>query len=610
MKKINLNLGIVVALLFALNLVTLNSYAQSPHKMSYQAVIRNSSFNLVVNAPIGMKVSILQGSATGTAVYVETQTPTTNANGLATIEIGSGTVVTGTIAAIDWTAGPYFIKTETDPAGGTTYSITSTQQLMSVPYALYAKTSGSSTPGPKGDTGPAGPTGAAGAAGAAGATGPMGPQGPAGVLSVNCLQCHIHDKGPSSGYAGSFAEKRDNAKSEYDHSVHAEAPHHLYAGQNAGCAYCHSNEGYNSRVETGAEPTYTYNATTGIYTYVFNAPAAVSSGLSTLPTNVSCFTCHKGNANDSMKLKYNKDSVAIALWSSPWNAKYGKISQDKKSLTCLNCHQARPVTYNTTVGGGNGTNVLDSLLINMTTRIYDSTKTAATGNKLSPGYRTGGHYGWPGNMFLGVGYGPAEIPGPFVYQNSAHTTQASCVMCHMATPTAGSSQYYTGGHTFMALNSFKGCNVVDCHNGSMSATATQFVSARNLSKTLLDSLGDLLKYNGSDLMMVDPVPFKADHSAMSAAPEGNLWYKFTTRRFNGYFNIYDATYNPNGAFKATNTNPGVGFKKYPNLTKGQLACMLAFQAGLREYSGGIHNYKYTVALLRNAIEYMKVNPVQ
>ena len=73
-----------------------------------------------------MKISILQGTVTGTVVYVETQTPTTNANGLVTIEIGGGTVISGTFATIDWANGSYFIKTETDPTGGTNYTITGT----------------------------------------------------------------------------------------------------------------------------------------------------------------------------------------------------------------------------------------------------------------------------------------------------------------------------------------------------------------------------------------------------------------------------------------------------------------------------------------------------
>jgi hypothetical protein len=123
-------------------LLTATTFAQTPEKMSYQAVVRDSGDALVTNQAVGMQISILQTTATATetAVYVETQTPTTNVNGLVTLEIGTGSVVSGDFTTIDWSIGTYFIKTETDPAGGTTYTITGTSQLMSVPYALHAKT--------------------------------------------------------------------------------------------------------------------------------------------------------------------------------------------------------------------------------------------------------------------------------------------------------------------------------------------------------------------------------------------------------------------------------------------------------------------------------------
>ncbi|WP_149243274.1 BclA C-terminal domain-containing protein [Dyadobacter sp. 32] len=124
--------------------ICLTAFAQAPEMMSYQAVIRNSSDVLVKDLQIGIRISILQGSASGTQVYQETHTPTTNANGLVSLSIGNGSSKAGSIANINWGNGPYFIQTETNPSGTTpTYTITGTTQLMSVPYALYAKTSGS-----------------------------------------------------------------------------------------------------------------------------------------------------------------------------------------------------------------------------------------------------------------------------------------------------------------------------------------------------------------------------------------------------------------------------------------------------------------------------------
>jgi len=124
-------------------LLTASVFAQSPEKMSYQAVIRNSSDALVTNTQIGLEVNIRQGTTSGTVVYTETQTPTTNANGLVSIEIGGGSGFN----TIDWANGPYFIETKTDPAGGTNYTITGTSQLLSVPYALYAANAGTATGG-------------------------------------------------------------------------------------------------------------------------------------------------------------------------------------------------------------------------------------------------------------------------------------------------------------------------------------------------------------------------------------------------------------------------------------------------------------------------------
>ena len=122
-------------------------YAQAPQKLNYQAVIRNSSGQLVTNHAVGMKISILQGSATGTVVYSETYSPVpqTNANGLVIIEIGSGVPATGIFTSINWGGGTYYLKTEIDPAGGTNYTVVGTSRLLSVPYSLFSKEAGTAT---------------------------------------------------------------------------------------------------------------------------------------------------------------------------------------------------------------------------------------------------------------------------------------------------------------------------------------------------------------------------------------------------------------------------------------------------------------------------------
>ena len=133
MKKL---LSIIGAVLLMSSAV----FAQAPEKISYQAVVRNSNGDLINNQSIGMQVSVLQGSASGAVIYVETQMPTSNTSGLVSIEIGTGFVVSGTFLSIDWGSDSYFMKIETDLAGGTNYTLTSTSELLSVPYALHAKT--------------------------------------------------------------------------------------------------------------------------------------------------------------------------------------------------------------------------------------------------------------------------------------------------------------------------------------------------------------------------------------------------------------------------------------------------------------------------------------
>ncbi len=155
--------------------------AQAPQQFNYQGAARNTNGTPLVNKSISLRISILDGSSSGTAQYSEVRNIVTNAYGLYAVAIGSSgaTSVSGTIAGVTWASGLKFVKVEIDPDNGTNFSLAGTAQLLSVPYALYA-TNGPA--GPKGDTGATGPAGAQGVAGVA------GPQGPAGVAGASGAQ--------------------------------------------------------------------------------------------------------------------------------------------------------------------------------------------------------------------------------------------------------------------------------------------------------------------------------------------------------------------------------------------------------------------------------------
>jgi hypothetical protein len=168
----------------------LSAYAQPPQAISYQAVIRDTGGNLVKEQNVGLQVSILQGNETGIAVYVETHQKATNAHGLVSLEIGIGMIVLGNFAEIDWAKGPHFVKTETDPTGGSNYTIAGVSPLLSVPYALYASYATSGEPGPQGPQGEQGPPGQTGPKGDTGPQGEQGIQGEPGLIGPEGLSAY------------------------------------------------------------------------------------------------------------------------------------------------------------------------------------------------------------------------------------------------------------------------------------------------------------------------------------------------------------------------------------------------------------------------------------
>ena len=112
--------------------------AQVPQKFSYQAAVRNAQRELIITQDVGFRMSILEGSAGGSPVYIETHVVATNSFGVADMVIGEGSVVSGTFTDIPWGEESLFLKVEVDPAGGSAYEYVGTSQLISVPYALYS----------------------------------------------------------------------------------------------------------------------------------------------------------------------------------------------------------------------------------------------------------------------------------------------------------------------------------------------------------------------------------------------------------------------------------------------------------------------------------------
>lgn len=127
----------VITLLFVF--MGLSIFSQTPESFRYQAVVRDVSGTLLNNQTVGLRISIMENSVSGSSVYTETFNLSTNDYGLANLSIGAGSVQSGVFASIDWGSTTHYIQVELDAAGGSNYQLVGTSQLLSVPYALYAK---------------------------------------------------------------------------------------------------------------------------------------------------------------------------------------------------------------------------------------------------------------------------------------------------------------------------------------------------------------------------------------------------------------------------------------------------------------------------------------
>ena len=162
--------------------LSLIAISQAPFQFNFQAVARNLDGSPLTNQNVGFRLSILQSSPVGEVVYQETQSATTSNFGLANLIVGTGDIEIGDLSTLDWEAGPYYLQIELDAENSGNYLLVGTSPLLSVPYALHAKTSEQAGPaGPQGAQGPQGIQGETGAQGPQGEPGPQGIQGETGA---------------------------------------------------------------------------------------------------------------------------------------------------------------------------------------------------------------------------------------------------------------------------------------------------------------------------------------------------------------------------------------------------------------------------------------------
>ena len=421
--------------------------------------------------------------------------------------------------------------------------------------------------------GPMGPAGKDGANGANGTNGANGKD-----ANETCKLCH------NPTVVEKVATQFEFSKHSYGEAAFEEAG-------STGCTPCHTSDAFIYVVKNNVPATFALNTTTGKYSNSYATNNANTLG------EINCVTCHSSLHTTYAGTDFSPLTTTAAVPMSMWKgAKTINLTQDGgMSNLCVKCHQPRPLTTSSTLSTGDVVDYAD-LVANPNNTYYDSSVGNAAPNKLVPSYRTHVHYGGVGAVFAGVG--GIEFPGTIAYSNSAHTAGASCQDCHMATV-----YNRTGGHTFTATGNFTSCNTTGCHSSAVTSTTTTLWTApRAEIKGLLSALATKI----NNVAAGGPAILHKNSD-----PETNLWAGKTTENYDGYLDIYDPSTNPTGAYR--NPAPAGTWAQaakdanallpvFPSLKNAVVGSMVNFQLCLREYSLGIHNYKYTKALLQNSIE--------
>jgi hypothetical protein len=416
--------------------------------------------------------------------------------------------------------------------------------------------------------------------------GPQGVAGPAGKdgtdgkdASETCKQCHARD------VVDAIATQFQLSKHNWGAAAFEEAG-------NTTCTPCHCQNAFVYVCENNTSSEFIFTNGKWVNSYTTNAANAIGE--------IGCFTCHTSLHTTYGMSDLALTSVAPVVLTMWGGAKTVNLAADGGSSNlCVKCHQPRPLVCGNDPAG----RLLnyDSVKNFPTAVMYDSA-TGVKNTMLKPSYRMHVHYGAVGAVV--AGQGAIEYPGTRTYENSAHTTVASCSDCHMADPMFG----IAGGHAFNMRNAkesalsssttwnFNGCNTTDCHGASpLTSASGAWKDTRAEVKTLLDALAAKINAcgGGTDILHKD-------------AAATNLWAGVTTNNYDGYLDIYSSSTNPSGYWRDPyNTSAtNMAKPKFPKLLMVQTGALINFQFCLREYSLGIHNTKYVKALLVNTVEAM------
>jgi len=375
-----------------------------------------------------------------------------------------------------------------------------------------------------------GPMGPAGADGSDGADGKDGKD-----ANENCKLCHNSTVVQAKAI-------------EYEHSLHftGEA---FEEGTRNNCAPCHSHQGFLDVIKNNTAATIVVDPANASR-YINNYTA--SSSALALPGAISCFTCHSSLHKNYASTEFMPLATTAAVPMTMWGGAKTINFTNTTSNLCSKCHQPRPIT------ASSGALIDYSKLVSEPTTVY---------NLSSVSYRTGVHYGAHGAMAAGVG----GIEFGSGYTNSAHTANASCTDCHMATPSG-----LAGGHSFNATGNYAGCNTTGCHT-TMSATNATLTAAKADITAKIAELAAKINAIG------------AGHDILQKDPEDG--------QYHGYFDIYDSGSNPTGYWR---TGAGAS-PAFPALTNAQFGAILNFQLVVRDASTGVHNYPYIKKLLENTL---------